>query len=113
MAILATPLLAVLRPYLPLRLAQPIIRLTGPSPMIFSEFPTRLSMSRRWTSSNATACAVVQLQKAMLSLTPEYRWIRTSMRNAEFADVYLCVYEDQRWFGQNYGDQESWRTGNP
>jgi hypothetical protein len=56
---------------------------------------------------------VVQLQKAMLSLTPEYRWIRTSMRSAEFADVYRCVYEDQRWFEQNYGDQESWRAGNP
>jgi hypothetical protein len=53
-----------------------------------------------------TACAVVQLRKAMLSLTPEYRWIPTSMTNAEFADVYRCVYEDQRWFEQNYGDQD-------
>lgn len=25
---------------------------------------------------------------------------------AEFADVNRCVYEDQRWFEQNYGDQD-------
>ena len=42
----------------------------------------------------------------MLSLTPEYRWIPTSITNAEFADVYRCVYEDQRWFEQNYRDQD-------
>ena len=53
-----------------------------------------------------TACAVVQLQKATPWLTPEYRSIPTSMTNAEFADVYRCVYEDQRWFEQNYGDQD-------
>ena len=28
------------------------------------------------------------------------------MTNAEFADVCRCVYEDQRWFEQNYGDQD-------
>jgi hypothetical protein len=42
----------------------------------------------------------------MLSLTPEYRWIPTSITNAEFADVYRYVYEDQRWFEQNYGDRD-------
>ena len=46
------------------------------------------------------------MQKATPWLTPEYRWIPTSMTNAEFADVYRCVYEDQRWFEQNYGDQD-------
>jgi hypothetical protein len=58
-----------------------------------------------------TACAVVQLQKAMLSLTPEYRWIPTSMTNAEFADVYRCVYEAEMVRTELWRPG-SWRAGN-
>ena len=76
--------------------------------MIFSKFPTCPCNVATLDLMERTARGVVQLQKAMLSLTPEYRWIPTSMTNAEFADVYRCVYEDQRWFEVR---TELWRSG--
>jgi hypothetical protein len=50
------------------------------------------------------ARAVLEPHSVMQALAAEYRGLATSMTRAEIADVYRCVYEDQRYFDATYGD---------